>query len=82
MTIDWDWTAELKACQIRMAELEERIASQRQKVQRLRDQEMNATSAQRLLAIWEQSLERVQSYKELIETRSADRAANHHVSPL
>jgi len=28
MSIDWDWTAKLKACQIRIAELEERIASQ------------------------------------------------------
>ena len=82
MTIDWDWAAQLKACQIRIAELEQRIASQREKVQRLGDQGMNATSGQGLLAIWEQSLERVQSYKELIAARMADRAADHYVAPL
>ena len=76
--IDWDWPAQLKECRIRIAELEERIASQKLKVQRLLDWKMNATSAQRLLAIREESLERVQSHQHLIETRIAERAADQH----
>jgi hypothetical protein len=73
--IDWDWPAQLNECQIRIAELEDKIASQKQKVQRLLDGQMTALSAQRLLAIWEQSLERVRSHKHLIETKIAERAA-------
>jgi uncharacterized coiled-coil protein SlyX len=72
-TIDWDWPAQLSECQIRIAELEEKIASQKQKVQRLLDRQMTASSGQRLWAIWEQSLERVRSHKLLIETRIAER---------
>jgi hypothetical protein len=75
--IDWDWPAQLETCQSKIAELEEKIASQRRKIQRLLDQKMNAAHAQRLLAIREQSLERVQSDKYLIEIRMADRAADH-----
>ena len=75
-TIDWDWPAQLSECQIRIAELEEKIASQKQKVQRLLDRQMTALSAQRLLMIWEQSLERVRSHERLIETRIAERAAD------
>jgi hypothetical protein len=33
--IDWDWPAQLKECQIKAADLEEKIASQKLKVQRL-----------------------------------------------
>jgi hypothetical protein len=58
--------------------IEEKIASQRLKIQRLLDQKLSATSAQLLLAIREESLARVQSHKHLIETRIADRAADHH----
>ena len=76
--IDWDWPAQLKECQIRAAELEEKIASQKLKVQRLLGCKMNATSAQRLLAIRERSLERVRSRQHLIETRIAERAADQH----
>ena len=75
-TIDWDWPAQLKECQVRIAELEEKIASQRQKLRRLLDGRMTTTSAQRLLAIWEQSLARVQRHKHLIETRIAERAVD------
>jgi hypothetical protein len=74
--IDWDWPAQLKECQVRIAELEDKIASQRQKLKQLSDGRMTATSAQRLLTIWEQSLERVQRHKRLIETRIAGRAAD------
>jgi uncharacterized coiled-coil protein SlyX len=73
--IDWDWQAQLETCQRRIAELEEKIASQRRKLQRLFDGNMNATFVQRILALWEESLERVHSHKHLIETRIADRAA-------
>ena len=75
-TIDWDWPAQLNECKIRIAELENKISSQKQKVQHLLDQQLTAFSAQRLLAIWEQSLERVRSHKHLIETRIAERVAD------
>jgi hypothetical protein len=79
--IDWDWQAQLETCQRRIAELEEKIASQRRKLQRLLDGNMNATFVQRILALWEESLERVHSHKRLIETRIADHAAKHLVEP-
>jgi hypothetical protein len=49
--IDWDWPAQLEQCKRRIAELEENIASQRRRIQRLLDCELNATFAQRLLAM-------------------------------
>jgi uncharacterized coiled-coil protein SlyX len=77
-TIDWDWPAQLSECQTRIAELEDKIASQRQKVQNLADQQMTTLSAQRLLVLWEHSLERVRSHKRLIETRISERAARQN----
>jgi hypothetical protein len=74
-----DWQAQLETCQSRKAELEEKIALQRQKIQRLLDRNMSATFAQRILAIREESLDRVQRDKRLIETRIADRAAEQLV---
>jgi hypothetical protein len=76
--IGWDWSAQLKTCQNRIIELEEKIASQRLKIHRLLEQKLSVTSAQLLLAIREESLARVQSDKHLIETRIADRAADPH----
>jgi hypothetical protein len=58
-----DWPEQLEACQIRIAELEGKIASQRQQIQRLWDREMDATYALRILALNEQSLERAQAHK-------------------
>ena len=66
--IDWDWQAQLEACQRRIVELEGKIASERQKLQQLLGGNRNATFAQRTLAMREESLERVQSRKRLIET--------------
>jgi hypothetical protein len=74
--IDWDWQAQLQTCQRRIVELEGKIASERQKLQQLLGGNRNATFVQRTLAMREESLERVQSCKRLIETRIADRAAN------
>ena len=74
--IDWDWQAQLETCQRRIVELEEKIASQRQKLQRLLDGKGNATFAQRTLAMREESLERVQGCKRLIESRIAGRPAD------
>jgi uncharacterized coiled-coil protein SlyX len=74
--INWDWPGQLKTCQNRIAELEEKIASQKRKIQRLLDWKMNATFAQYLLAIREESLARVRREKHLIETRIAKRAAD------
>jgi hypothetical protein len=71
---DWDWPGQLETCQRKIAELEQKIASQRQNVQRLLDCNMNAIFAQRILAMREESLRRVQGHKHLIETRIADRA--------
>src|ERR1700694_5026008 len=79
--IDWDWQAQLETCPRKNVELEETIASQRRKLQRLLDGNMNATFAQRILAMREESLERVQRWKRLIETRIADRAADQRVEP-
>ena len=76
MTIDWDWPAQLKARQIRIADLKKRIESQRLKIRWLQDKEMNATLAKRLLSIWEESLDRLQNCKHLIETRIAERAVD------
>ena len=78
--IDWDWPAQLETCQNRIAELEKKVASQKVKINRLVEQKLPATSAQLLLAIWEESLTRVRDYKRLIETRLADRAAGQHSS--
>jgi hypothetical protein len=77
--IDWDWQAQLETCQRRIVELEDKIASQRQKLQRLLDGNGNATFAQRTLAMREESLERVRRCKRLIESRIADRAADRLV---
>ena len=73
--IDWDWQAQLETCERKIAELEETVGSQRRKLQRLLGGNMNATFAQRILAMRVESLERVQRWKRLIETRIADRAA-------
>jgi hypothetical protein len=77
--IDWDWQAQLATCQKRIVELEEKIASERRKLRRLLDGNLNATFAQRILAMREESLERVQSCKRLIETRIADREVDRRV---
>ena len=74
--IDLNWQALLKTCQIKIADLEDKITSQRWKVQRLLKQQMNAARAQRVLAFREESLGRVQSYKFLIESRIAASAAD------
>jgi hypothetical protein len=71
--IDLDWSSQLKTCQHRIAELGEKIGSQKRKVQGLLDWKMNATSAQWLLAIREESLARVRRDKRLIETRITGR---------
>jgi hypothetical protein len=68
-----DWPEQLEVCQLRIAELEEKIASQRIEIQGLWDREMDATCALRILAINEQSLERAQAHKHQIEIRLATR---------
>jgi hypothetical protein len=78
--IDWDWPTQLKTCQNRIVELEEKVAFQKLKINRLVEQKLPATSAQLLLAIREESLTRARDYKRLIETRLADRAAGQHNS--
>jgi hypothetical protein len=81
--IDWDWSAELETCRIRIAELEAGIALQKQKIQRLFDRGMDADFVQRVLALMEQSLERVRSHKHSIETRIAERnAGQDSVAPF
>jgi division protein CdvB (Snf7/Vps24/ESCRT-III family) len=70
-----DWLSQLKGCQIRIAELNEKIASDKLKIERLFGQTLRVASAQRRLAIREESLARVQSCKLMIETRIAESAA-------
>jgi hypothetical protein len=77
--IDWDWQAQLETCKRRIVQLEIKIASERQKLQRLLDGNRNPTFAQRMLAMREESLKRGQSCKRLIETRITDRAADRPV---
>jgi hypothetical protein len=77
--IDWDWQAQLETCKKRIVQLEDKIASERKKLQRLLDGNRNPTFAQRMLAMREESLERVRSCKRLIETRITDRAADRLV---
>ena len=69
-----DWPAQLKACQVRIAELEDKIESLRLEIQDRWDREMDATYALRMLAINEQSLEYAQIHKQQIEIRLADHA--------
>ena len=73
-----DWLAQLETCQFKIARLEEAIASHRRKIQRLSHSQRQLTYAQRILSLREQSLERVQEYKELIETRISDGTAGRH----
>ena len=72
--IDLDWLAQLETCQIRIAELEEKIATQRQKIQHLSDQNLRVKWAQWLLVMRQESLERAQSRRDLIESRITGRA--------
>ena len=67
--IDLDWLAQLETCQIRIAELEEKIATQTQKIQHLSDQKLRVKWAQRLLVMRQESLERAQRRRDLIESR-------------
>jgi hypothetical protein len=75
-TIDLDWTAQLKTCQIRIVQLEQKITSQRQKIQSLSEQKLNVKWTQCLLAMTQENLERTQSRRSLIENRIADRTGN------
>jgi uncharacterized coiled-coil protein SlyX len=79
--IDWDRPAELEACQTRIAELEAGIASQKQKIQRLFDRGMDAEFAQRILAVMEQSVERVRGHKHSIENMAERGAGEDKVAP-
>jgi hypothetical protein len=77
--IDWDWQTQLETCKRRIVQLEDKIASESRKLQRLLNGNRNPTFAQRMLAMREESLERVQSCKRLIETRITDCAADRLV---
>jgi len=77
-TIDLDWTAQLKTCQIRIVQLEQKITSQRQKIQSLSEQKLNVKWTQCLLAMTQENLERTQSRRSLIENRIAHRTGNQH----
>jgi uncharacterized coiled-coil protein SlyX len=74
--IDWDWPAQLETCQIRITGLEAGIASQKHKIQHLSNRGLDAAVAKRVVVVMEQSLEREQSHKHLIETRIANRQAS------
>jgi uncharacterized coiled-coil protein SlyX len=74
-TIDLDWPGQLKTCQVRIAQLEHKITSQRQKIQRLSQQNLNVKWTRCLLAMMKENLERAQSRRNLIESRIADRTA-------
>jgi hypothetical protein len=69
-----DWSTQLETCRSKGARLEETIGSQRLKIQRLAQSQRDLTYAKRILMLREQSLERVQAYMQLIETRIADGA--------
>jgi hypothetical protein len=73
--IDWDWSAELKTCQVRIAKLEAEIASQRETIQRLLDRGLGVEFPQRVLLRMEQSLERLRGHQQLIDGRIAELTA-------
>jgi hypothetical protein len=73
-----DWPAQLETCQLKVARLEEAIASHRRKLQRLSLNQRESTYARRFLSLRVQSLKRVQGYKELIETRISGGAAGRN----
>ena len=75
-TIDLNWPAQLKTCEVRIAELEEKIGSQRQKLQRLLEQKKDATWDQSLLAMSQKNLERTQIRIHFIESKISDQSAN------
>jgi hypothetical protein len=79
-TIELDWLSQLKNCQNRIAELHDKIASEKLKIDRLFGQNLGAASAQRRLAIREESLARAQSCKRMIETRIADCAIHERAA--
>jgi hypothetical protein len=73
--IDWDWLAELALCETKIVELEVSVASQKQKIELLLNQGMDAALAKRVLILREQNLELMRSFKHMIENRIAERAA-------
>jgi hypothetical protein len=75
-TIDLNWPAQVKTCEVRIAELEEKIGSQRQKIQRLLEQKKDVTWDQSLLGMSEKNLERAQTRTHFIESKIADQSAN------
>jgi hypothetical protein len=65
------WTAQLELAQQHMAEIEEKISQQRQKVRELRTQGLDTSVNVRLLAVMEESLARARAHAVYIEERIA-----------
>jgi hypothetical protein len=76
--LDWNWSEELETCHVRMSALETVILSQQQKIQRLLDRGKDAEFTKLVLVRMEQSLERVRSHKNMIESRVTERAAGQN----
>ena len=70
--IDWDWFAELAACEAKIVELEVRVAAQKQKIELLLSRGIDVALAQRVLLLKEQNLELMRRFKRLLENRIAE----------
>ena len=71
----FNWFAERDDVKKRIAELEGRIASLRDKLRRVAEGTVESTTTQRILVIREQELERTRFYGQFIDDRIAELTA-------
>ena len=71
----FNWFAERDDVKKRIAELEGRIASLRDKLRRVAEGTVESTTTQRILVIREQELERTRFYAQFIDDRIAELTA-------
>jgi hypothetical protein len=63
------WQAEFELTSMRVAELEGKITLQREAIRQLSAKEKDTTTAQQLLRVREQNLERLLIYRAFVESR-------------
>ena len=71
----FNWFAERDDVKKRIAELEGRIASLRDKLRRVAEGTVESTTTQRILVIREQELERTRFYAQFVDDRIAELTA-------
>jgi hypothetical protein len=65
------WHLEHESMILRLAQLEEKIAAQREKLKQLSSSGVEASTALRILEVRERSLQRAKTYKSFIESKFA-----------